>query len=136
MYRYYLKTLIKTWFNCSRSDNSDFRFPPILFIVTSQESERSYICVLMVCILPLSTTLILEFGTVMKVSYFCFIILCQVYWLVPVSEHYTLYPSLSKSIKSSIPHASIASSTILLINFLQVFFFLFLFVGQSTLYQN
>jgi hypothetical protein len=28
MYRYYLKTLIKTWFNCSRSDNSDFRFPP------------------------------------------------------------------------------------------------------------
>ena len=40
--------------------------------VSSQESERSRICVLVVAILPLSTILLLKFGTVPTAWYFLF----------------------------------------------------------------
>ena len=50
--------------------------------VPSQESERSCICVSGVSILPLSTTLVLDFGAVPIVCYFWFFILLPKYTIL------------------------------------------------------
>jgi hypothetical protein len=71
---------IVIWFQYISNSRKVLTTP--LFIempVPSQKSERSCICVLGLSILPLSTFLIFDFGSVPTVWYFLFFILLQLY---------------------------------------------------------
>ena len=60
------------WYICIKITQSKY--------VTSQESERSCICVLGISILPLSTILIFDFGIVPTVWYFWYFRIVPTVW--------------------------------------------------------